>query len=169
MTVRTILYLPNPHLRAQTQPVVCFDSMLHELVDDMFETMYSAGGIGLAAPQIGIAKKIAVIDVSKDRSQTFCLINPEIIETRGSVQLLEEGCLSVPGVYERVPRLLDLTVKAYDVNGIVYEMPAAGVLAHCIQHEIDHLNGVIFIDHLSPLKRQLARKKFEKSKWRSQS
>ncbi len=165
MTTHTIVYLPHAVLREQALPVITVDAEIQTLVDDMIETMYAANGIGLAAPQIGIAKRIAVIDVSRDGSTPLCLINPEILATEGE-EHLSEGCLSVPGVYDKAPRALKVRMRALDRNGEVYELEADGLLAHCIQHEIDHLNGKLFVDYLSPLKRKMAQKKLEKYKRR---
>lgn len=166
MTIYTIIQLPDVRLRAPTAPVTVFDEVLQQLINDMFETMYAAKGIGLAAPQIAISKKLAVIDVSNDKSKTWCLINPVIVERKGE-ELMEEGCLSVPGIYDKAPRALWVKLQALDRHGNLYEIEAEGLLAHCIQHEVDHLNGTLFLDHLSPLKRQLARKKLDKLKKRS--
>jgi len=166
MATHTVIYLPDPRLREETQTITVFDQALQTLVDEMFETMYAAKGIGLAAPQIGINKKIAVIDVKGDKSETYCLINPEIIERSGD-ELMEEGCLSVPGVYDKAPRATNVKMRALDRHGKSYELAADGLLAHCIQHEIDHLNGKLFVDYLSPLKRNLARKKLDKFKRRT--
>jgi peptide deformylase len=163
MTIHTIIHLPDERLRKPTEPIHSFDASLQQLIDDMFETMYAAKGIGLAAPQIAINKKLAVIDVSADKSSTLCLINPVILEKKGEV-LLEEGCLSVPGIYDKAPRAVCVKLSALDRYGKPYEIEAEGLLAHCIQHEIDHLNGKLFVDYLSPLKRQLLRKKLEKMK-----
>ncbi len=168
MAIYPIIQLPDERLRAVTEPITSFDEALQKLIDDMFDTMYAANGIGLAAPQIGISKKLAVIDVSNNKSKTWCLINPDIVERRGEA-LMEEGCLSVPGVYGKAPRALWVKLQALDRYGKPYEMEAEDLLAHCIQHEVDHLNGTLFIDHLSLLKRQLARKKLEKIKKRGQS
>jgi peptide deformylase len=165
MTIRAIIHLPDARLREPTDVITVFDAALQQLIDDMFETMYAAKGIGLAAPQIAINKKLAVIDVSNDKSATLCLINPEIVARQGEA-LLEEGCLSVPGVYNKAPRALRVKLSALDRHGKAYELEADGLLAHCIQHEVDHLDGKLFLDYLSPLKRQLARKKLEKIKKR---
>ncbi len=161
MAIHTIIYLPDPRLRAVTQPITQFDRALQTLIDDMFETMYAANGIGLAAPQIGLSLKLAVIDVSSERNQRLVIINPEIIAHDGSVPK-SEGCLSVPGAYDKAPRALTVRVRAKDREGNPFEQDADGILAHCLQHEIDHLNGKLFIDYLSPLKKQMARKKMEK-------
>lgn len=163
MSLYQIIYLPDSRLRAETAPIEVFDDDLQTLIDDMIETMDAANGIGLAATQIGISKKLAVIDVSKERNQRLCIINPEIIEKEGE-ELMEEGCLSVPGAYDKAPRALRVKVKALDRHGKPFELEAEGTLAHCLQHEIDHLNGKLFVDYLSPLKRRFALKKLEKIK-----
>lgn len=165
MAIYPIIQVPDVRLRAPTAPITVFDKALQQLIDDMFETMYAAKGIGLAAPQIAISKKLAVIDVSNDKSKTWCLINPVIVERKGEA-LMEEGCLSVPGIYDKAPRALSVKLQALDRHGKPYEIEAEDLLAHCIQHEVDHLNGTLFLDHLSPLKRQLARKKLDKIKKR---
>jgi peptide deformylase len=161
MAIHSIIYLPDARLRQKTAQVTVFDDALQTLIDDMYETMYAAKGIGLAANQIGIMQQITVIDVSQDKSERLCAINPEIIASEGS-ELMEEGCLSIPGSYDSVPRALRVTVRALDRHGNPYEIAADGALAHCFQHEIDHLNGKVFIDYLSPLKRKLAQKKIQK-------
>jgi peptide deformylase len=163
MAIRKIVYLPDIRLRDLTMPVTQFDDKLQVLIDDMIATMYAAQGIGLAAPQIGISLKLAVIDVSPERSKPLCIINPEIIEQDGQ-ELMEEGCLSVPTVYDKAPRAVKVKIRALDRTGTSFEMEADGLLAHCIQHEIDHLNGKLFVDYLSPLKKQRAQKKLEKFK-----
>lgn len=163
MSIRTIIFLPDHRLRKPTQLITHFDEQLQTLIDDMYETMYAADGIGLAAPQIGISLKLAVLDVTRERKQQICIINPEIIASSGQ-DYLEEGCLSVPGAYDKAPRALQVTVRALDRTGQAFEITAEGLLAHCLQHEIDHLQGKLFVDYLSPLKRQMARKKLEKIK-----
>ena len=163
MAVKKIVYLPDPRLRDLTLPVTRFDDPLQTLIDEMIETMYAANGIGLAAPQIGISLKLAVIDVSRSHNEAFCIINPEILERDDQV-MMEEGCLSVPGVYDKAPRAIRVKVRALDRHGKPFEIEADGLLAHCLQHEIDHLNGKLFVDYLSPIKRQMARKKLEKYK-----
>ncbi len=165
MAIRKIVYLPDPCLRKQTENVVDFNDKLHELIDDMFETMYEAKGVGLAAPQIGISLNIAVIDVvgEKNASDQIVIANPEVIERRGE-QKFKEGCLSVPGAYDVVKRSEWVKVKAQDKNGEFFEIEGDGLLGECLQHEIDHLNGKLFIDLLSPLKRKIVRKKLEKYK-----
>ena len=162
MTLHKLVYLPDQRLRQETQEITQFDATLHTLIKDMYETMYHENGIGLAAPQIGLALKLAVIDVSEKRNEKFCIINPQLIHTEGE-DLMEEGCLSVPGVFDKAPRALRVTVRAQDETGKFREIRGDGLLAHCLQHEIDHLNGKLFVDYLSPLRRQMARKKLEKS------
>lgn len=166
MTVRKVIFLPDPRLRAPTAKIEAFDEELQILVDDMIETMYAANGVGLAAPQIGVSKKIAVIDISREHNQPMVLINPEIIEREGT-ELMDEGCLSVPGAYDRAPRALKVKLRAQDRHGKTYEIEADGLLAHAIQHETDHLNSKLFVDYLSPLKKHMAMKKLEKHKRRS--
>ncbi len=163
MAIQTIIYLPDPRLRLMSKPVDVFDKALSTLIDDMFDTMYDAQGVGLAAPQIGINIRLSVVDISKDKSQQLVLVNPEILSQEGEA-LYNEGCLSVPGAYDKVKRAEKVRLKAYDRDGQMYEMDAEGLLAECFQHEIDHLNGKLFIDLLSPLKRTLARKKLDKYK-----
>ena len=161
MTILNILHFPDPRLRNVAQPVEQVDDSVRQLVEDMFETMYAAPGIGLAATQVNVARRIVVIDISEEKDQPLCLINPEILELDG-LEEMEEGCLSVPGVYERVQRAEQVKVAALDRTGKPFEMQADGLLAVCIQHEIDHLDGKLFIDYLSPLKRQMIQKKLHK-------
>ena len=161
MAIREIIYLNDPRLRKKSLDVTEFSDNLQELIDDMFETMYHAKGVGLAAPQIGINKRLTVIDVIGDKSQQLVLINPKIISEEGSEQY-QEGCLSVPGAYATVTRAQKIVATALDRHGKPFEIAADGLLGECIQHEIDHLNGKLFIDLLSPLKRTMQRKKFEK-------
>jgi peptide deformylase len=163
MTIHTVISIPDERLRLETQTIIQFDEKLKTLVNDMYETMEHAKGIGLAAPQIGLSLKVAVIDTSRERDQRLCIINPEIISSEGE-EMMEEGCLSIPCAYDKTPRALRVKVRAQDVNGKTFEVEADGLLAHCLQHEIDHLNGKLFMDYLSPLKRQLIRKKVDK--WR---
>ncbi|WP_133130378.1 peptide deformylase [Legionella yabuuchiae] len=163
MTIRKIIYLPDPRLRQVSVNVESFDDELQTLIDDMFETMYDANGVGLAAPQIGINLRLSVIDVIGDKSQQIVIINPEIISKEGELEY-QEGCLSVPGTYDTVVRAEKVKVKALDRFGKPFEIEAQGLLGECLQHEIDHLNGILYIDLLSPLKRALARKKLEKFK-----
>ena len=161
MAILNILQYPNPRLRDHAKPVEAVDESVRRLVDDMFETMYEAPGIGLAATQVGVPKRVIVIDISDDRSSPLCLINPELASRQGEEQM-DEGCLSVPGVYETVTRAERVTVRALDRNGDSLEIETGGLLAVCIQHEIDHLDGKLFVDYLSSLKRQRIRRKLEK-------
>lgn len=163
MTIHTILYLPDARLRDVAKPVVHFDEQLQTLIDDMFETMYDARGVGLAAPQIGVSLRLSVVDITGDKQNQMVIINPEIIASEGK-QKFEEGCLSVPGAYDTVIRAEKVTVKALDRHGNPFEIKAEGLLAECLQHEIDHMNGKLFVDLLSPLKKAMARKKLEKFK-----
>lgn len=161
MAILNILHYPDPRLREKALPVEKVDSATKQFVSDMFETMYDAPGIGLAATQANVQKRIIVIDVSEDKSQPLCFINPVIIESDGE-EIMEEGCLSVPGIYEKVKRAEHIKVRALDRNGVEFEMEAEGILSTCIQHEMDHLEGKLFVDYLSELKRQRIRKKLEK-------
>lgn len=163
MAIHTIIYLPDPRLRKNSAKIEQFDDKLQTLIDDMFDTMYDARGVGLAAPQIGINLRLSVIDVIGDKSQQIVIINPEIIESHGETSY-HEGCLSVPGAYDTVVRAERVTVRALDRFGKSFELTADGLLGECLQHEIDHLNGKLFVDLLSPLKRSMARKKLEKFK-----
>ncbi len=166
MTNLNILHFPDPRLRNVAQPVEQVDDTVRQLVDDMFETMYAAPGIGLAATQVNVARRIVVIDISEEKDQPLCLINPELLELDG-IEEMEEGCLSVPGVFERVKRAERVKVAALDPSGKPFEMQADGLLAVCIQHEIDHLDGKLFVDYLSQLKRTRIRKKLEKEQRQS--
>ncbi|KTD66872.1 MULTISPECIES: peptide deformylase [Legionella] len=168
MAIHTILYLPDARLRDVAKPVVHFDDKLQTLIEDMFETMYDAHGVGLAAPQIGVGLRLSVIDIMGDKQNQIVIINPEIIASEGQKKF-EEGCLSVPGAYDTVIRAEKVTVKALDRNGNPFEIQADGLLAECLQHEIDHMNGKLFVDLLSPLKKAMARKKLEKFKKRQQA
>lgn len=161
MAIYPIVYLPDPCLRKIAGPIKTFDESLQTLIDDMFDTMYDAKGVGLAAPQIGISKQLSVIDVLGDKSQQIVIINPSITHREGE-QEYTEGCLSVPGPYDKVIRADKVTVSALDRHGKPFEISADGLLGECLQHEIDHLNGKLFIDLLSPLKRKMARRKMEK-------
>lgn len=163
MAIHKIIYLPDPRLRQANAPVETFDDSLQELIEDMFDTMYDANGVGLAAPQIGINLSLSVVDVIGDKKQQLVLANPEIIQSIGQVEY-QEGCLSVPGAYDTVIRAEKVTIKAQDRFGKPFEMDAEGLLAECFQHEIDHLNGKLFVDLLSPIKRAMARKKVDKFK-----
>ncbi len=161
MAIRKIIYLPDPRLRKVSAPIQTFDDQLHALIEDMFDTMYAANGVGLAAPQIGINIRLSVVDVAGDKSQQLVLANPEIIASEGRVEY-QEGCLSVPSVYDKVYRAEKVTLRAQNKLGEFFEMNADGLLGECFQHEIDHLNGKLFVDLLSPLKRTMARKKLDK-------
>lgn len=163
MTIHKIIYLPDPRLRRITLPVKKFDDALQTLINDMFETMYDAKGVGLAAPQIGVNLCLSVVDVIGDKTQQLVLINPEIIHSEGLIEY-QEGCLSVPGAYDTVLRAETVTIRALDRFGQPFEMSAEGLLGECFQHEIDHLNGKLFVDLLSPMKRAMARKKVNKFK-----
>jgi peptide deformylase len=161
MTTLNILHFPDPRLRTVAKPVEQVDDTIRQLADDMLETMYAAPGIGLAATQVNVDKRIVVIDISEEKNKPLCLINPEIVELDG-VEEMEEGCLSVPGVYEPVQRAYRVRVRALDREGQPIELDADGLLAVCIQHEIDHLDGKLFVDYLSQLKRTRIRRKLEK-------
>ncbi|MGB5475021.1 MAG: peptide deformylase [Gammaproteobacteria bacterium] len=161
MAILNILHFPDPRLRTVARPVEQVDDAVRQLLDDMLETMYAAPGIGLAATQVNVDKRIVVIDISEERNQPLYLINPEILELDG-VEEMEEGCLSVPGVYELVQRADRVKIRALGRDGGGFEMGAEGLLAVCIQHEIDHLDGKLFVDYLSQLKRTRIRKKLEK-------
>jgi len=156
-----ILEYPDPRLRIRANPVAAVDDETRTLVADMFETMYAAPGIGLAATQVDVHLRVIVADVSEDRDEPCCLINPEILSEEGEVSY-EEGCLSVPDVFESVDRAERVRVRALDEQGEVREFDADGLLAICIQHEIDHLEGKLFVDYLSALKRGRLKKKFVK-------
>ena len=156
-----ILHYPDERLRTKAQPVDTVDVEIRQLVNDMFETMYAAPGIGLAATQVNVHKQVIVIDISEDKSQPLVLINPKILTSDGE-QEAEEGCLSVPGYYDKVKRAEHIQVKTLDEYGNEKEFDAEGLLAVCIQHEMDHLQGKLFVDYISQLKRQRVRKKLEK-------
>lgn len=164
MPVRNLVILPDAQLRLISEPVVSADAALRRLVDDMFATMYDAPGIGLAAIQIGMPRRVVTIDVARkdDKPQPLVLINPEITWKSEELRDMEEGCLSIPDYYEVVERPDRIRVKFHDVDFKPQEIEADGILATCIQHEIDHLNGVLFIDYLSKLKRDRVVKKFAK-------
>jgi|SRR5690625_3056565 len=163
MAILTILEFPDPRLRTTAQPVATVDDRIRRLVDDMFETMYEAKGIGLAATQVNVHERVVVIDLSEERDQPQVFINPEIEVLDNSTSEHDEGCLSVPGFYEKVTRPEHIRVRALDRDGQPFEIEPDGLLAVCIQHEIDHLNGKLFVDHLSSLKRQRIRTKLEKA------
>ena len=163
MSQLTILEYPDPRLRTKAQPVVVFDAALQTLIDAMFETMYAAPGIGLAATQVNVHKQLLILDVSEEKNRPLVLINPKIAAVEGS-QVYQEGCLSVPGIYADVERADRITVEALDRHGQPLAFEAEGLLAVCIQHEMDHLIGKLFVDYLSPLKRELVRRKLEKQR-----
>ena len=161
MAILDILHFPDARLRNVAKPVAAVDDSVRRLIDDMFETMYDAPGIGLAAIQVNDPRRVVVIDTSEERDQPLALVNPEIVARDGEEEM-DEGCLSVPGVYETVQRAERVRVRALDRDGATLEFEADGLLAVCIQHEIDHLDGKLFVDYLSNLKRQRIRKKLEK-------
>jgi peptide deformylase len=163
MAKLTILEFPDPRLRKKAEPVEVVDDELRAFIDDMFETMYAAPGIGLAATQVDFHRRLLVTDVSADKSEPHVLINPVILEKDG-VTVTEEGCLSVPGYYEEVERASHVRVRCLDRDGEEVEMEAEGLLAVCIQHEIDHLDGKLFVDYLSEAKRGRIRKRLEKDR-----
>ena len=156
-----VLHFPNPRLRKKGLPVTEIDASIRQLAEDMLETMYAENGIGLAATQVDVQKRVVVIDLSEERNQPMVLINPEI-NAREGTETMQEGCLSVPGYYDEVQRAESIRMSYQDLTGKTGELETDGLLAVCIQHEIDHLNGKLFIDYLSPLKRQRLRKKLEK-------
>jgi len=162
MPLLQILEFPDPRLRTIAKPVATVTAATRRLVDDMFQTMYSAPGIGLAATQVNVHEQIIVIDVSETHDQPLVLINPKITIQDGNLCPWEEGCLSVPGYYEAVERPARIRVDALDRDGRFFELEPEGLLAVCIQHEVDHLNGKLFVDYLSSLKRQRIRKQLEK-------
>jgi len=159
--ILTILEFPDERLRKKAAVVKVVDDKIRRLLDDMLETMYDSRGVGLAATQVDVHQRIVVIDVSDDKEAPLILINPEIIEKDG-VKEAEEGCLSVPGFFEKVTRAEHIRVRALNREGEIFEIEATELLAICIQHEIDHLDGKLFVDHISPLKRQRIKKKLEK-------
>jgi peptide deformylase len=165
MALREIIKLPDKRLRLRSEPIKRIDATIRKLVDDLFETMYEAPGIGLAAIQIGVPKRVVTMDLSKKeddhKPQTF--INPEVIWKSAETSKYEEGCLSIPEFYEEVERPAQVKVKYLDIDGNAQEIEASGLLATCLQHEIDHINGVLFIDYISKLKRDRIVKKFAKA------
>ena len=163
MALKTILEYPAPRLRTRAQPVTRFDAELGRLIDDMFETMYSAPGIGLAATQVDVHQRVIVIDISSERNEPLVFINPEIVSREGEAST-EEGCLSVPGIFDQVQRAAKVRVRARDRQGGVFERDYDDILAVCIQHEMDHLDGKLFVDYLSGLKRERIRKKLDKER-----
>jgi peptide deformylase len=165
MALREILKLPDKRLRAKSEPIKRVDASIRKLVDDMFETMYAAPGIGLAAIQVGVPKRVVTMDLSKKESdhEPRVFINPEIVWKSDEKSSHEEGCLSIPEFYGEVERPAKVKVKYLDLEGETHEVEADGLFATCLQHEIDHTNGVLFIDHLSKLKRDRVIKKFTKA------
>ncbi|HTV35714.1 MAG TPA: peptide deformylase [Xanthobacteraceae bacterium] len=165
MALREIIKLPDKRLRLKSEPVKRIDAGIRKLVEDLFETMYDAPGIGLAAIQIGVAKRVVTMDLSKkdDEQKPQVFINPEVTWTSAEKSTYEEGCLSIPEYYEEVERPAQVKVKYLDLDGNEHEIEASGLLATCLQHEIDHTNGVLFIDHISKLKRDRVIKKFTKA------
>jgi peptide deformylase len=163
MALLPILCYPDPKLHTVAKPVATVDARIQQLVSDMLETMYDAKGIGLAATQINVHERLIVIDVSEERDQPIVLINPELVWTSPTTHLNEEGCLSVPGIYDGVTRFDAVRVKALDEKGLSREIEADGLLAVCIQHEMDHLMGKVFVEYLSPLKRNRIKTKMIKA------
>ncbi|MFC3122007.1 peptide deformylase [Agaribacter flavus] len=161
MAVLEVLTFPDERLRTVAAPVTSVDDTIKQLVEDMFDTMKEEKGVGLAATQVNVHKRVVVMDVSEEQNEPRVFINPEIVEKEGS-KISEEGCLSVPGNYAKVDRAEKVKVRALDKNGEEFEVEAEGLFAVCIQHELDHLEGKLFVDYLSPLKRQRIRKKLEK-------
>jgi peptide deformylase len=163
MTKLAILEYPDPRLRKTAKPVQTVDDAVRQLVADLLETMYAAKGVGLAATQVDIHRRVLVLDVSEERNQPMIFINPEILSAQGRGPG-EEGCLSVPDIYEKVQRATHIRVRALGRDGLPFEMEAEGLLAICVQHEMDHLDGKLFVDYLSELKRQLIRRRLEKER-----
>jgi len=163
MAKLTILEFPDPRLRTKAVPVTVFDAALKQLSEDMLETMYEAPGIGLAATQVNVHRQLLVLDVSEEKNQPMVLVNPKITAKEGT-QVYQEGCLSVPGIFADVERADRIHVEAQDAEGNALSFDADGLLAVCIQHEMDHLAGKLFVDYLSPLKRELVKKKLEKQR-----
>jgi peptide deformylase len=170
MALREILVLPDKRLRLKSDPVKRIDSGIRKLVEDMFETMYDAPGIGLAAIQVGVPKRVVTMDLSKKEGEQEprVFINPELVWTSDDKATYEEGCLSIPEYYEEVERPAQVKVKYLDLDGKAQEIEANGLLSTCLQHEIDHLNGILFIDHISKLKRDRVVKKFTKAAKRAE-
>lgn len=163
MSLLTILEYPDPRLRTRAEPVTRFDAALGRQIDDMFETMYAAPGIGLAATQVDYHRRLIVIDVSEEKNERHVFVNPVILEQSGAA-VTEEGCLSVPGIFDEVQRASRVRVRARDRHGIEFEQDLDGLLAVCLQHEMDHLEGKLFVDYLSDLKRERIRKKLDKDR-----
>jgi peptide deformylase len=166
MALLSVLQFPDPLLRKKALPVVEVNTEIRKIVEDMFETMYEQNGVGLAAIQVNIQQRIIVMDVSHNQKNPLCVINPEIIYREG-IQYEAEGCLSFPGIFDKVERSAKIRIKALNNEGKSYELEAEELLAVCIQHEMDHLDGILFLDHLSRLKQDRLRKKLEKSRHRT--
>tara|TARA_Y100000992_G_scaffold76799_1_gene48575 strand:- start:674 stop:1171 length:498 start_codon:yes stop_codon:yes gene_type:complete len=165
VAIRKILKFPNQDLRIKAKPVETFDEELKTLSDDMFETMHSVNGIGLAATQIGVAKQVAVIDISPEKNEPLVIVNPEIqILDPSKTEDYDEGCLSVPGFFEKISRPSDIKLSYQDLSGQQHEIKPEGLLTKVVQHELDHLNGRLFVDHISELKRRRIRNKIVKQK-----
>jgi len=162
MAILPVLRFPDERLRTKAQPVDEVNDDIRKIVSDMFDTMYAENGVGLAATQVNIHKRIVVIDVSEGKEQSYVLINPEIIEKSPQTVINEEGCLSVPGCYAKVDRAVNVKIRAQNELGEFYELEGDELLGICIQHELDHLNGILFVDYLSPLKRKRIQTKLEK-------
>lgn len=163
MTKLAILEYPDPRLRTRAAPIGTVDDAVRKLAADLLETMYAANGVGLAATQVDVHKRLIVMDVSDDRHRPLTLINPQLMHAEGKGPG-EEGCLSVPGIYDKVQRATKIRVAALDLQGARFEMDAEGLLGVCIQHEMDHLEGKVFVDYLSELKRSLIRRRLEKDR-----
>ncbi|WP_085300263.1 peptide deformylase [Cognaticolwellia mytili] len=162
MAILPVLRFPDEKLRTKAQPITDVNDEIRKIISDMFETMYAENGVGLAATQVDIHQRIVVIDVSENKEHPYVLINPEIISKSDETLINEEGCLSVPSCYAKVDRSVNVTVRALDENGKEFTLDGEELLAICIQHELDHLNGILFVDYLSPLKRQRIKTKLEK-------
>ncbi|MEH6346865.1 MAG: peptide deformylase [Bermanella sp.] len=162
MAILDILEFPDPRLRTKAKPVTEVTDKIRGIINDMFETMYDAPGIGLAASQVNVHQQIVVIDVSEDKSEPLVFINPKVTVLDGELELMQEGCLSVPGFYEDIERIEHCKIEALDKDGNSFELEANGLLAVCIQHELDHLDGKLFVDYISNTKRDRIRKKLEK-------
>jgi peptide deformylase len=161
MALLNILHYPDPRLHKVARPVTSFDSALQQQIDNMFETMYEAKGIGLAATQVDFHQRLIVIDISEDRNEPRVFINPEFLHKDGET-VYEEGCLSVPGIYDKVTRAEHVKVRAQDAKGAFFELETGGLLAICLQHEVDHLDGKVFVEYLSDLKQNRIRTKMKK-------
>jgi len=162
MAILDILEYPDQRLRTVAKPVEAVTDDTRKIIDDMFDTMYDAPGIGLAATQVNVHQRIITMDLSEDKSEPLVFINPEVTVLEGELESMQEGCLSVPGFYEDITRVEHCLVKALDRNGEAFELEATGLLAVCIQHEIDHLEGKLMVDYLSPLKRNRIKSKLDK-------